>query len=1457
MDLFIYYIYSFILKVGGLPILVSNRIVVLRHFGGAATNSSSRSVPNSGWRMAEDLNLFALVGCEGLGGVDSQAFQLMPAAAEEPKKPEEEDENDGDEESTDDDGDEEEISDEDSDVGSGGEEEEGAPRGRPSKKAFAKLKKQVKQLKAGKKKVANNIDLDFKCIFRCGATRRANRWGRKGKKGAACWSCYRAFRVLYSHSQTIKQAVETISKDGREHEKFFAKKKSYDKHPGGVKRLRLKKKQILSSGLKWKEKLMMPDQGFMKWSDYKATFGAKVRRKMGHVRRELNGIDGVQIPTKKKMMKIRQELESYKDLNTVHATEQDVDEDCEMLDKFQDLVDQSTLGQAEGMDIDEIYKASGVLLDFGFGSGGGPSLPPKEGAGGREKENDANADKEALSDDDEEEPGTLVAFGLQTGGPAGSEGRSKVVKKKKGTRGVIKVGKNEKRQPIGTKTPFKTPKQPNSTPSGDGQGGRGRKARTFEHIMQTWQAAVQEFCEAHSVDAPTYADEENTHVKLLQRYAREAQAKEKAAEGSQNPDQAYLGKVKLEKKKLQIVEAVLKTYRQYLKEGPEIDLLTAVDDKLDFAARDPVVLTLRLQNLPLCLRRDMHELRIARFFPGVQKVLGVEFNTLEMLSIPGLKPLYPEEEFPKIQLRKVREGTVSCMRDGTLAEKGPTLQMIFTAVRLFGEKREPLYCQGVVDEVHEVRDMVELKDEKRVEVLLEKADAAPEAGTPPTILQQLKHHPVGVEIRDLATVFLKSLSGAALLNSKGPEILNMLATTKYVDWEDSWLDENVREKRCSPIHSADEFARSVGKIVSENTIQPDKLAPARASLGKVAEGLGVHMFAMIRLAYGALIEFIRACQDGKEPKPGVIDCCMFFVKVISNSAFLCVPDEMLGMEEMKIVQIRGEDKVLRETAEAVEALTEAVVNPLTDENAVDQKNIADVSIPDWANISPEDITIINQYLKESVRAPADALMRNKVKPFADEFVKAINRVWHRQDGEKKVTHINTPLRGEALSSISADAQQLIALCTFFNEPKAALKVAGLSCLAKFVLKLQTVKERGFPKEVEFSSVWRVGSDSGASTGAFALAKEFLAAGDELERCRKDAEEAACDLEFDHEWIPGLPHVNLDEMVRQVQESTSEFKDGLKKLMDHDVDQLSAAIVNSCPLGIEEMGDELGRNAPNVRKLLNEDTTKNLLTVQDATLKLLGWSSKGFAAMKSFGIPIPNADDLAEMKLLTTLGRRMVGCTITLDFATNKVKELASEPAKVKDGAKQILEKLASSKTTIPDNLMKLLCTMAGVPVPQPGDEGAGAVEMGSPKVADLKTAPRSARRDSLEDTVKAKRAEDHAEADADVNMDGSGVVGEPSKRQVRAVTKIGNNDGESAKPERASERKKTPPQLRKKTAPKGSGGGKKRSNARKGLVKKNLKKKKSGPKKKRPRRKGKGTGKDGEEEEDEEEEEEE
>ena len=121
--------------------------------------------------MAEDLNLFALVGCGGLGGVDSQAFQLMPAAAEEPKKPEEEDENDGDEESTDDDGDEEEISDEDSDVGSGGEEEEGvpscrAPRGRPSKKAFAKLKKQVKQLKAGKKKVANNIDLDFKCIFR-------------------------------------------------------------------------------------------------------------------------------------------------------------------------------------------------------------------------------------------------------------------------------------------------------------------------------------------------------------------------------------------------------------------------------------------------------------------------------------------------------------------------------------------------------------------------------------------------------------------------------------------------------------------------------------------------------------------------------------------------------------------------------------------------------------------------------------------------------------------------------------------------------------------------------------------------------------------------------------------------------------------------------------------------------------------------------------------------------------------------------------------------------------------------------------------------------------------------------------------------------------------------------------------------------------------------------------------
>ena len=402
-----------------------------------------------------------------------------------------------------------------------------------------------------------------------------------------------------------------------------------------------------------------------------------------------------------------------------------------------------------------------------------------------------------------------------------------------------------------------------------------------------------------------------------------------------------------------------------------------------------------------------------------------------------------------------------------------------------------------------------------------------------------------------------------------------------------------------------------------------------------------------------------------------------------------------------------------------------------------------------------------------------------------------------------------------------------------------------------------MKERGFPKEVEFSSVWRVGSDSGASTGAFALAKEFLAAGDELERCRKDAEEAACDLEFDHEWIPGLPHVNLDEMVKQVQESTSEFKDGLKKLMDHDVDQLSAAIVNSCPLGIEEMGDELGRNAPNVRKLLNEDTTKNLLTVQDATLKLLGWSSKGFAAMKSFGIPIPNADDLAEMKLLTTLGRRMVGCTITLDFATNKVKELASEPAKVKDGAKQILEKLASSKTTIPDNLMKLLCTMAGVPVPQPGDEGAGAVEMGSPKVADLKTAPRSARRDSVEDTVKAKRAEDHAEADADVNMDGSGVVGEPSKRQVRAVTKIGNNDGESPKPERASERKKTPPQLRKKTAPKGSGGGKKRSNARKGLVKKNLTKKKSGPKKKRPRRKGKGTGKDDEEEEDEEEEEEE
>ena len=113
----------------------------------------------------------------------------------------------------------------------------------------------------------------------------------------------------------------------------------------------------------------------------------------------------------------------------------------------------------------------------------------------------------------------------------------------------------------------------------------------------------------------------------------------------------------------------------------------------------------------------------------------------------------------------------------------------------------------------------------------------------------------------------------------------------------------------------------------------------------------------------------------------------------------------------------------------------------------------------------------------------------------------------------------------------------------------------------------------------------------------------------------------------------------------------------------------------------------------------------------------------------------------------------------MDFATNKVKELASEPAKVKDGAKQILQKLASSKTTIPDNLMKLLCTMAGVPVPQPGDEGAGAVEMGSPKVADLKTAPRSARRDSLEDTVKAKRAEDHAEADADVSMDGSGVVG--------------------------------------------------------------------------------------------------
>ena len=1163
------------------------------------------------------------------------------------------------------------------------------------------------------------------CQYKCGRMRGRDRWRRDKPKGKVCWKCDRAKTTLHGHNKTTKDVLALIAKDPAEHERFKKRCDSYDTALAKGKRNPMFRKAEVTSSRRFEEELQLSDDLFYTVKQYMDKFNVKkgqILKKFGHKPDEVGGVWGVRVPSGEPM-RVKKSLKNTIELKQTHANQDTADSMEDLENAFQDLVGDTALPDAVGMSAPQILQDSGfdlsVLMAFGSAGAGaamtaGLFVPKADdpGTGQQIRITLNNTPKPPEEEPDNSTVARTGAFSFR----GGQEPDGAVQATKKGSKpakeaknsGILallqrrKVAMSQSSKPAPEKKE-KTPKE--STGEDNDNGGvetRGRKARTQEQVIETYQRAVTDVMNA-GPNAIVWNDPKSPALSALTRFRKEAKNKMDFAKDDKKTlwhrHHKWLG----------IVEDLVKTYLGAVIEGKNGRFLSTFNDKMAYAKQEPNPLPdVTEQRMPLVMRRQVHSLRQTEDFGSKEAMESLASNTL--------RSLMADSEIPSYQTEKLREGLSSLMRTGTFAEKENILNFVtnevldtagrFTASISF-EVRNYQVLLVLTGATAEIKDI--LVDSEQV------GDS---------LVRQLKHLTVGIDIRDRADKHVKGMEKIEGMVAEGGNILAELMKLTFPEWGPAWKSRTQRNKLVQPLLVAFGFVDTALEWVPPTTISESLM---NTTVRKTVQEVDSKICFYVKPVMGRIIEgwlaYIMAQLSKEGPVLEVSQGDMAELAAVKDAlAFAArIPGtrgEGVASGTAENVSVTHDAEVgrVQEEATALLALVdpEEPAAPLTETTAFSQSSLTDVSWPAWTGLPKEKAAALNQLLTKRVKEPALQLITSTMAPLLAKYENAIHSVFPPREllGTTKPTKLFLPDDVELLQAVVStgfDMQSCSKLCaevaqkaTLFGREDISIQVQAFSKLASWAYHLAVVLLRPSPHAGE--KLWRLGS---AEEPTPKLVEELVLARNAQQALETFLTRVAGENKTlcITENLRGGPRVLVDwpAVLEGGRSTLRTFLNALGDATSKDIELLRPIVEKGCVLKKEEIDNTLHQDKEKVMKLLGNDTYDKLqLANRD-----LRRTVKGFSTLKQLGVPAPGWLSHEEgLKELVLLGKTTVGVTMVCSFIAHKATKL--EAALVVEGATGLIEKLTSASTTIPEALMQCLQRLTRVGQPAASSAASSA-----------------------------------------------------------------------------------------------------------------------------------------------------
>ena len=1196
----------------------------------------------------------------------------------------------------------EDVSGDDDDCGDTGDEDDGGGSGDENDEKWSALKPKVKRSVIGnpqleKKKAQEEMTIRekngsvvakiIKCRMKCGGVKGEIRWAKP--HGKLCWACWRTYKSLYKHkSASVKAALVELGKNPKAHKTFYDRRRTYEevaKQKG--KRVSLKKMRLVTNS-RYEEALALPDDLFVPWRKYQKKWGTTVQRKLGHRRCEFRGMDGVRIPTGEEM-RIKRQHVSGMQVEKLLGTEQDVMCEQEMFDKYEDCISSSALEDAPGATVCDILRDYGLaavadlnipcVLSAACGSAGGgdgclphvfttPDNNSRKGKGNlqntgpmfslRTHEEADSAPKNPRANQGQGQKKTVLAIG---GGMFGS-----VLKKEESTKSA------------NTNTSAKSTKsasQSSGSGTGDHVGGRGRRARTTDEVMGQYDKAIDDFLGADESDDDIYVGP--AAINNLHRYGKEAN--DKITKCGEKMNKEDLDKYVFGRKRIWIMEAILRCYRSFKVEGPRVNLLKTWNEQVAIAATDPKV-PLKDSDLPSCIRRALVGLRGAQDFGNEE--------TMQSLTISSLSSLYKDkDQVITIQLNVVRNGFTSLLRTETLDVRMPELQKVSKIIT----ENPTGWGAEVRDEVQDVQGVMSL-DEAVLEGLLLMSSENGE-----TLLKQLKHYPVGKEVlargknhaAGVNELTKKKNDGAALLNDP------MAASIKALTWDT--IAKNPPADW--PLMQLESFLGALVVYEFPETVTHKRVKEA---VVPIAQKVMVLLCDGVKVVVGVCVESLLvavkthlqglAAELDKE-RTGKVTRAMNFLKKTMCIAGLPESSGSWATSSVKPVLKVPNTDVVNETIDQCCKWISALGEPLGIQNAKKRATLENLVHRSFMPTNKSKIQDLNKLLEKKVHAPSIKFMKETLSPLVRTFTESLKKVLPLEPGLFDEDTAVNPDKYDALAKKELASEKLIETAVAFEDTHLVRQVSVYGKLFTLVTKMAAVVHLGWPTPAS-PTPWRIGEED--KQAAATRIDEMTQAHKELVLLVSSIKENEKCFDTHPEWKQ--LHIELKPQYEKMVKTVETFKKKLKSTVEQDISNLLENVADACPVALADLGDGYVRNAEVIKKLLGN---RKYVELERFIVSLRSWQVRGFRELKKFGLDdSPNEECRASIVGAVKLGKATMACTIAALFLFSELPNMKDAPEKVAAAAAKALQKIKGIRADeeLPTSTKEMLERMSQIPV---------------------------------------------------------------------------------------------------------------------------------------------------------------